>query len=178
MTGNLFEIRKDWLIPPSTNTTTNITKNPKPPTIKVEPQDSNQSNPNSTVTKPERCGWRPNCPICKYVEEDWDEEHQKQLQQSDAQQKYPSQGWNTRQAQVQNPQHTKNYQEPQSQYTQTSFDVSNWYTEQICLKKEGEKKMEQLNERYGLDCFSDLEPDSESDEGENYQYEHKYEMLI
>ena len=38
--------------------------------------------------------------------------------------------------------------------------------------------MEQLNEKYGLDYFSDLDPDSESDEGENYQYEHKYEMLI
>ena len=34
--------------------------------------------------------------------------------------------------------------------------------------------MEWLNEKYGLDYFSD----SESDEGENYQYEHKYETLI
>ena len=39
MSGNLFEIRKDWPIPPTTNTTSNITTNPKPPTIKVEPQD-------------------------------------------------------------------------------------------------------------------------------------------
>ena len=38
--------------------------------------------------------------------------------------------------------------------------------------------MELLNEKYGLDCFSDSELDSASDEGENYQYEHKYEMLI
>ena len=38
--------------------------------------------------------------------------------------------------------------------------------------------MEKLNERYGLDCFSDPELDSESDEGENYRYKHKYEMLI
>ena len=85
MSSNLFEIKKDWPIPPSTNTTTNITTNPKPPTIKAEPQDPNQSNPNSTVTKPERCKWGPNCPICKNAEEDWDGEHQKQLQQSDAQ---------------------------------------------------------------------------------------------
>ena len=34
--------------------------------------------------------------------------------------------------------------------------------------------MEQLNEKYGLDYFSN----SESDEGENYQYEHKHEMLM
>ena len=38
--------------------------------------------------------------------------------------------------------------------------------------------MERLNEKYGLDCFSDSELDSELDEGENYQYEHKYETLI
>ena len=99
MSGNLFEIRKDWPIPPTTNTTTITTTNTKPPAIKVEPQDPGQSNPNSTVTKPERCGWGPNCPICKNAEEDWDREHEKQLQQSDVQQKYSSQGQDTRQAQ-------------------------------------------------------------------------------
>ena len=48
-----LEIRKDWPIPPTTNTGTITTTNPKLPTIKVEPQDPDQSNPNSTVTKPE-----------------------------------------------------------------------------------------------------------------------------
>ena len=82
-------------------------------------------------------------------------------------------------AQIQNLQHTKNYQTPQNQPTQTqSFDVADHYAEQICLRREWEEKMEQLNEKYGLDCFSDSELDSESDEGENYQFEHKYEMLI
>ena len=38
--------------------------------------------------------------------------------------------------------------------------------------------MEKLNEKYGLDYFSDSELDSESDEGENYRYEHKYKTLI
>ena len=38
--------------------------------------------------------------------------------------------------------------------------------------------MEWLNEKYGLDYFSDSKLDSESDEGENYQYKHKYETLI
>ena len=38
--------------------------------------------------------------------------------------------------------------------------------------------MEQLNEKYGLGYFFDSELDSESDDGESYQYEHKYEMLI
>ena len=46
--------------------------------------------------------------------------------------------------------------------------------EQIHLRREWEEKMERLNEKYGTNCFSD----SESDEGENNQYEHKYETLI
>ena len=31
---------------------------------------------------------------------------------------------------------------------------------------------------YNLDCFSDSELDSESDEGKQYHYEHGYETLI
>ena len=95
MSGNLFKLRKDWPISPATNTAT--AANPKPPVIKVEPQDPDQSNPNSTIPKPEQCKWGPNCPIFKNTEEDWDGEHQKQLQQADkntqtnAQQKCPSQ---------------------------------------------------------------------------------------
>ena len=38
--------------------------------------------------------------------------------------------------------------------------------------------MERLNEKYNLDCFSDSELDSESDEDKQYQYEHGYETLI
>ena len=48
----------------------------------------------------------------------------------------------------------------------------------IRLHREWEEKMERLNEKYGLDCFSYSELDSESDEGEEYRYEHKYETLI
>ena len=43
--SNFFEIRKDWPISPSTNTTTNITTNPKPPTIKVEPKIQTSQTP-------------------------------------------------------------------------------------------------------------------------------------
>ena len=35
--------------------------------------------------------------------------------------------------------------------------------------------MERLNTKYNLDCFSDSELDSESDEGKQYFYEHGYE---
>ena len=38
--------------------------------------------------------------------------------------------------------------------------------------------MERLNAKYNLDCFSDSELNSESNEGEQYKYEHGYETLI
>ena len=38
--------------------------------------------------------------------------------------------------------------------------------------------MERLNKKYNLDCFSDSKLDYKSDEDEQYQYEHGYEMLI
>ena len=38
--------------------------------------------------------------------------------------------------------------------------------------------MEKLNSKYNLECFSNSELDSESDEGEQYQYEHGNETLI
>ena len=52
------------------------------------------------------------------------------------------------------------------------------YAEQTQLRREWEEKIEQSNKKYGLDYFSDSEFDSESDEGENYRYKHKYETLI
>ena len=45
-------------------------------------------------------------------------------------------------------------------------------------KQQWEAEMERLNSKYNLDCFSDFELDSESDEGEQCQYEHGYEALI
>ena len=45
-------------------------------------------------------------------------------------------------------------------------------------RQQWEAEMERLNSKYNLDCFSDSELDSESDEGEQYQYEHGYETLI
>ena len=45
-------------------------------------------------------------------------------------------------------------------------------------KQQCEAEMERLNSKYNLDCFSDSELDSESDDGEQYQYKHQYEILI
>ena len=45
-------------------------------------------------------------------------------------------------------------------------------------RQQWEVEMERLNNKYDLDCFFDSELDSESDEGEEYRYEHGYETLI
>ena len=45
-------------------------------------------------------------------------------------------------------------------------------------RQQWEAEMERLNSKYNLDCFLDSALDSESDEGEQYQYEHRYETLI
>ena len=80
---NLFEERKDWLLPPNyldnnARSTTNVTS-PKPP-IKEEPKTEEQD---STSPEAEKCGWGPNCPFCKnQEEEDWNVDHQKQLSSS------------------------------------------------------------------------------------------------
>ena len=50
MSGDLFELRKDWPILPTNNTMT--VTNPKLP-IKIEPQEQDQPIPNATTPKPE-----------------------------------------------------------------------------------------------------------------------------
>ena len=75
---------------------------------------------------------------------------------------------------------TLNYQKPQTFqcFWSQTFDVPDRYSNQLKLHREWEEKMERLNDKYGLDCFSDSELYSESDEGEEYRYKHKYETLI
>ena len=80
MSGNLFELRKDWPIPPTNNTITAM--NPKLP-VKIKPQEPDQPKPNAPTPKSELYAWGSNCPICKNAEEDLDGKHQKQLQQTD-----------------------------------------------------------------------------------------------
>ena len=84
ISGNLFEERKDWLLPPKylNNDNKDMTSvtSPKPP-IKEEPKTEEQS---FTSPKTDKWGWGPNWPFCKNQEkeeEDWDGNCQKQLQQ-------------------------------------------------------------------------------------------------
>ena len=96
MSGNLFEDR-NWLLPPNyLNNNRKNANSPKSP-IKEEPKTGEQ----------EKCGWGPNCPLCKNQEkEDWDGKHQSQLQ------KVPPPP-EVQQPQARCPQNL-NYQKPQS----------------------------------------------------------------
>ena len=140
---------------------------PKSP-IKEEPKTGEQSISLNT----EKCGWGPNCPFCKNQEkEDWDGKHQSLLQQ-----KVPPL------PEVQRPQagclQTLNYQKPQSIQKSGQETQLDKYPSQTKIHKQWEAEMERLNSKYNLDCFSDSQFDSESDEGKQYQYEHVYETLI
>ena len=75
------------------------------------------------------------------MEEDWDGNSLKEQPKS----QYPQ---NTQQLQSQNTQHLQ------------SFDVPNRYSEQIRLRRQWEEKMECLSEKYNLEYYSSLEPDS------------------
>ena len=87
---------------------------------------------------------------------------------------------NEKQTLVLNIQHPQNHQGLQNpQPTQTLLNTLDKYMEQAHLQEEEwNKKMERLNEKYGLDFFSNLELDSESNQGEDYRYEHNYDTLI
>ena len=142
ISGNLFNLMKDWLIPPTITTS-------KPP-LKIDLQTQEQASPSATAEpKAEKCGWGPNCPICKNMEEDWDGEHQKQLQQnvSSTQPQQPLiEG-------LQCPQ-TQNYWKPQNfqHFQSQTFDVPDRYSTQLKLHKECKEKMDRLNDKYGLDA--------------------------
>ena len=73
----------------------------------------------------------------------------------------------------------QNYHVPQNQPIQNNilWCVRLILTTDMFEKRVGgENGMTQQKDR--LEYFSDSELDSESDEGENYQYKHKYETLI
>ena len=97
----------------------------------------------------EKCTWGPHCPICKKEEEDSMEDWNGNRQRDQPRDHHP-----------QNTQHLQ------------AYDVPDRYSEQIRLRREWDKKMECLNEKYNLDYYSTLESDSD------FEPEHKYETLI
>ena len=133
MLGSLFKTGKDWQIPPNytndSNISTDNTTGLKPP-IKVEPKPEIQP---TTSPKAEKFGWGPNCPFCKNLEEDWNGDHQSQLQQQPQPQ--------VQMITMQHPQ-TLNYQKPKSFQRSNSktFDVSDWYPSQSKLSKQWGKE--------------------------------------
>ena len=68
-------------------------------------------------------------------------------------------------------------QKPQVKRPKT-LKLTDRYPSQTKAKQQWEAEMERLNSKYNLDCLSDSELNSESDEGEQYRYEHGYETLV
>ena len=163
MLGNLFEDR-NWLLPKNylatenkNDSMTGVTS-PRPP-LKEEPKIDEQS---VISLKAEKCRWGPDCPFCKNQDkEDWDGKHQNQLQQITSPQS------KVLRPQAKCPLNLQKSQAPTDKYLSQTKTYQQW-----------EVEMERLNTKYKLDCFSDSELHSESDEGEQYCYEHGYETLI
>ena len=87
--------------------------------------------------KEEKCGWGPNCPFCKAQNKEADIPHQQEQMEGQQQKPLPK-------LQAKRP------------------DTLNMTK----TKQQWEQEMERLNEKYNLDCFSDSELNSESDEDE------------
>ena len=126
------------------------------PSLKEEPKIGK---PSVISPKTEKCRWGPDCPFCKNQDqEDWDGKHQDQK--------------TSPQQQVQRPQARcpLNLQKPKAPIDK--------HLSQTKTCQQWEAQMERLNPKYNLDCFSDSELDSESNEGEQYHYKHGYKTLI
>ena len=121
-------------------------------------------NNQSLAQRTEKYRWGPDCPFCKIQDkEDWDGKHQNQLQQK------ISPKPKVQRPQVRCPLNLQkpNQEAPIDKYPSQTKSYQQW-----------EEEMERLNTKYSLDCFSDCELDSESNEGEQYCYQHGYETLI
>ena len=124
--------------------------------LKEEPKISEQS---VISPKTEKCRWGPDCPFCKNQDkEDW--------------------GWQTpKSVTAENITLAKSAKAPskiplslQKPDQEAPIDKYQW--------EQWEAEMERLNTKYNLDCFSDSELYSESNEGGQYCYKHGYETLI
>ena len=148
MSGNLFEDR-NWLLPP------NYLDNDNDNKIKNEPKITNGVTSLKPPIKEEelRANDQEKCgwgPDCPFCKSQKKEEENKPQQQKTS----------------------AKIQKPQAKRPDTlNLNMTR-------AKQQWEAEMERLNEKYNLDCFSDSELDSESDEGEQYHYGHGYETLL
>ena len=153
VSGNLFEDR-NWLLPPnyldSEDKNENITgiTSPRPPIKEEGPKINEQS--------AEKCRWGPDCTFCKNQEKEKEENRTQQQQKASPQPKL---------------------QKPQARQPKM-VNLTDKYPSQTKIKQQWEAEMERLNSKCNLSCFCDSELDLESDEGEQYKYEHGYETLI
>ena len=116
----------------------------------VKPYPKKENKMGEQDPKEEKCGWGPDCPLCKAQKIEANPPHQKEPMEGQQQQ--------------------KPLPKPQA-IRPDSLNMTK-------TKQQLEQEMEKLNEKYNLDCFSDSKLDSESDEDEQYQYQHRHETLI
>ena len=152
MSGNLFEDR-NWLLLPnylSNDTEIRTESEPKNTASVTSPRlPIKEEEPKTNNQATKKCSWGPDCLFCK---------SQRKEEESKAQQQKTSP--------------EPKLEEPQAKRPKT-LNLST-----TKAKQQLEAEMERPNSKYNLDCFSDSELDSESDEGEQYRYEHGYETLI
>ena len=152
MSGNLFKDR-NWLLPPNYLDNENKNGHKNATNITSPRPPVKEEEPKVNEQSAEKYRWGPDCPFCKNQEKE-----ENKIQQ----QKMPPQ---------------PKMQKPQARRPKT-LNLTDRYPSQTKAKQQWEAEMERLNSKYNLDCFSNSELDSESDEGEQYRYEHGYETLI
>ena len=154
MSGNLFK-DSNWLLPPNylDNANENKTQNEhKIVTDVTSPRPPMKEEEETKIKEQstENCSWGPDFPFCKSQEKKGEQNRVQQQKMSPK----------------------PKLQKPQARRPKTlKLNMTK-------AKQQWEAEMERLNSKYNLDCFSDSELDSESDEGEQYHYEHGYETLI
>ena len=90
------------------------------------------------ISPQKKCDWGPGCPFCKSQEEKGEQNKVQQQKMSPK----------------------PKLQKPQARRPKTlNLDMTK-------AKQQWKEEMERLNSKYNLNCFSDSELDSESDEGE------------
>ena len=154
-----FQVREDTPWPNTESASMNLLEaradwpippTPTPTKTKVPPQIA--AVPHAMVMPKqigEKCTWRPHCPICV----------------KERGRRHGGLEWWQAEWSAQESPSTK-CSAPQS------YDVPDRYPEQIRLKREWDKKMECLNEKYGLDYYSSSESNCD------FEPEHKYETFI